>query len=110
MRTLFALSVLVTLMGVKLVHAEFINGEQLLGLCESKDRADQSYCLGYITAAADAHVMERFMLKLSPCIPIETSNLVIKETVIKYLREHAALRVGVGSTAVSLAITFAFCP
>ena len=65
-------------------------GNDLLQLCESKDKFEQAFCIGYVTGITD---VEGFDSAIYPerqrsCIAEKATSGQLSDIVVKYLKDH----------------------
>ncbi|WP_157619732.1 Rap1a/Tai family immunity protein [Skermanella stibiiresistens] len=82
------------------------NGNSLLAMCQG-EWIDKTYCLGYVTAAAELAAHDGYN-GLKACIPSGVLSGQLMDTSVQYLIAHPERRHLPSFALVSLAIVLAF--
>jgi Rap1a immunity proteins len=91
----------------------FLNGNQLLSLCDQ----DLDGCTHYIGGVADGMIVDMARIQATRqnptgvywfCFPLHMTDVEAKDITVKYLREHPQMRQIAASTLVAAALGAAF--
>lgn len=115
MRFVLTILLLVLTMIPRPVQASFVDGNDLLQKCSTRERdaayfQNQSYCMGYIVGVSDA--AEFFQtapgMPQLVCLPSNVTSGQLKDVVVKYLQDNPAKRHEDAESLIltSLAINF----
>jgi hypothetical protein len=90
--------------------ASFLNGNDLFALCTSDQQTyiDQTQCLGYAIAIADALEAGAVIGGFSACIPEHATRGQIRDIVVQWLVANPALRHFPAAGPVAAALEKAF--
>jgi hypothetical protein len=100
------------LLGVPSANAEpfFLNGNQLLSMCEERaGSAGQFQCIGFLQGVHDTIAQTRWAFGVSPCLSMSVNVYQVRDVVVRYLKDYAQIRHGTAAGLASEAITRAWC-
>jgi Rap1a immunity proteins len=80
----------------------------LLEDCQSGDVGKRFACAGYIAGVADALDASRSVDGVPACVPIQVELGQVKDTVVRYLEQHPAVRNTSAASLVRVAINNAW--
>jgi len=83
---------------------QFMDGNQLLQLCTSKDPYNGFECTGYVKGVADAFAFQMDAEKRPLCIPARVTARQLIDVTVKWLRDNAPERDYPAVATVGIAI------